>query len=105
MAIHVNQASGLVGILRPGDRVSVVAIVDPQSAQLAQAQPARSLALPTTDDEEPEPTPQHPPSPAAYAVVSNLRVLLVPQLFRYEETLPTEDEGTFSPVRISTESR
>ena len=36
VGVHVNQASGLVGILRPGDHVSVVAILDSQSAQMQQ---------------------------------------------------------------------
>jgi hypothetical protein len=35
VAVHVNQASGLLGILRPGDRVTVVAVVDPQEANIS----------------------------------------------------------------------
>jgi len=106
VAVHVNQASGLVGILRPGDRVAVVAIVDPQAAQMQQqmtyAAPVPSLTGEEGgEQEEEEVAPPEPPGPAAYVVVSGLHVLLVPQTFRYEEVLPTEEEGTFAPVRTS----
>jgi Flp pilus assembly protein CpaB len=31
VAVHVDQASGLAGLLRPGDTVSAIGIVDPSS--------------------------------------------------------------------------
>jgi hypothetical protein len=111
IAIHVNQASGLMGILRPGDRVSIVALVDPQTAQMQQSsdlfiyQPASYEPILEGGSEDEVPImPQetvNSPAPAAYVTISGLRVLLVPQLFRYEETLPTEDGGTFAPARTS----
>ena len=109
VAVHVDQASGLLGVLRPGDHVAIVAIVDPQAAQVQQQMSyAATPALFTDIEDQQEDQEQEqeellePPAPAAYVVVSNLRVLLVPQLFRYEETLPTEeDEGGFAPARTS----
>jgi Flp pilus assembly protein CpaB len=104
VAVHVNQASGLVGVVRPGDRVAVVAILDPQDAQLRQ-QMASYVAAPVTSFElgqTPTPAPtREPPTPAAYVVISGLRVLLVPQTFRYEEILPEEEEGGLAPARTS----
>lgn len=108
VAVRVNQASGLVGIVRPGDRVAVVAILGPQDAQLQQQMTQMAYTAPPTSlGEEPAETPtpvptREPPSPASYVVVSGLRVLLVPQAFRYEEVLPEEEEaGGMAPVRTS----
>jgi len=102
VAVHVDQASGLVGIVRPGDRVAVVAVVDPQDAQMAQATRAMRGMLPLASTIKTTSTmPIYDPAPAAYIVVSGLRVLLVPQMFRYEETLPDEKEGTFAVARTS----
>ncbi|MBO9371211.1 MAG: Flp pilus assembly protein CpaB, partial [Chloroflexi bacterium] len=101
VAVHVNSASGLLGIIRPGDRVAVVAIVGPQEAN----QETMYTALPETPVTGPERIPGIPgtepitstlpsnPSPVAYVVVSGLRVLVVPQTFRYEEVLPEEDKS------------
>lgn len=104
VAVHVNQASGLVGILRPGDRVAVVAIVNPQEAgaETGYLLPQETgTAVPS--GATPTPTPR-PPSPAAWVVVSGLRVLLVPQTFRYEESLPTEEEGAFTLARTTAQA-
>lgn len=103
VAVHVDQASGLVGVIRPGDSVAVVAVVDPQEAQMQHQTGGYSVPIHTGTgeaEEEEEVAPQNP-SPAAYVAVSGLRVLLVPQLFRYEEALPEEDSGGFSPARTS----
>jgi Flp pilus assembly protein CpaB len=101
VAVHVNQASGLLGVLRPGDRVSIVAIVDPQAAQV---ETHRTFYSPVTNagdvEEETEMVEQELPGPSAHVVISGLRVLLVPQLFRYEEALP-EDGDMFAPARTS----
>lgn len=104
VAVHVDQASGLVGVVRPGDRVSVVAVVDPQDAQMTQAARMREMrgtAVLGSTAEVTATKPVYDPAPAAYVVVSGLRVLLVPQLFRYEETLPDEKEGTFAVARTT----
>jgi Flp pilus assembly protein CpaB len=110
VAVHVNSASGLLGVIRPGDRVAVVAIVGPQEAN----QETMYTALPETPVTGPEGIPGIPgtepitstlpsnPSPVAHVVVSGLRVLVVPQTFRYEEVLPEEDKsGLFTLARTT----
>lgn len=107
VAIRVTQAGGLAGIIRPGDRVDIVAIIDPQqaNAEAAYSQPIvgempvfpgpegmtiTSTVTPTI------------PSTVAYVVFSGLRILLVPQSFRYEEVLPEEDSsGLFAIARTT----
>jgi Flp pilus assembly protein CpaB len=110
VAVHVNQASGLLGVLRPGDQVSIVAIVDPQAAQVEVRRafyspvPSTSLGTGSTAEgeaEEAELVEQELPGPSAHVVISGLRVLLVPQLFRYEEVLPEDDGDMFAPARTS----
>jgi Flp pilus assembly protein CpaB len=103
VAVHVNQASGLLGVLRPGDRVALVAIVDPQAAQVETSRTYYS-PLPegnAQNNEETEVVEQELPGPSAHVVISGLRVLLVPQLFRYEEVLPEDDDDMFAPARTS----
>jgi Flp pilus assembly protein CpaB len=104
VAIHVNQASGLLGILRPGDRVSIVAIVDPQSAQVQERTPVYA-PITTEGVEAEEIVERELPGPSAHVVVMGLRVLLVPQTFRYEETLPDESGDMFAPARTSTSAQ
>lgn len=97
VAVHVNQASGLVGVLRPGNRVSVVAIVSPDalstmgfqpvSTQMPESVPAGTQEITQTVE---------PPATASYVVVSGLNVLLVPYTFRYQEVMPSEETGLFS---------
>lgn len=112
VAVHVNQASGLVGILRPGDRVAVVAIVNPQEAGVdtgSYSPFATSIGIGETVGEIAQSQTEitstiSSSSPAAYVVVSGLRVLLVPQTFRYEETLPGDEEGAFSLARTTAQA-
>lgn len=80
VAVRVDQSSGLIGILRPGDRVTVIAVVD--SALGFQALPAPAAATGTVTETAAV------PSPAARVVLSGLRVLMVPASFRYEEASP-----------------
>lgn len=81
VAVRVDQSSGLIGILRPGDRVTVIAVVEP-SALGFQALPAPAAATGTVTETAAV------PSPAARVVLSGLRVLMVPASFRYEEASP-----------------
>ena len=106
VAVHVNQASGLLGVLRPGDRVSIVAVVDPQAAQV-EVRRAFYSPVPTGEGkvEETELVEQELPGPSAHVVISGLRVLLVPQLFRYEEVLPEDDGDMFAPARTSSSAQ
>ena len=113
IAINVDQATGLAGIVRAGQRVSVIAILDPQAIQrelsnhlipaylpteVTSVLGAESAAVQTT----PTPTPQPPLSPVASITINGLRVLVVPQSFRYEELPTTSGEAElFASARTS----
>lgn len=85
VAIHVDQASGLAGLLRPGDTVSVVGIVDPSTLGGMGIQRATGAG--------------------AKVLLTNLKVLFVPYEFRYRE-LNTEESGSaMSPVMSSSSDR
>ncbi len=85
VAIHVDQASGLAGLLRPGDTVSVVGIVDPSTLGGMGIQRATGAG--------------------AKVLLTNLKVLFVPYEFRYRE-LNTDDSGSaMSPVMSSSSDR
>ena len=123
IAVRVDQATGLAGILRPGQTVTIIGIIDPskipqgQASILAAAAPDLGLA-PTLSPADltyngqaiPTPTPaptatQQPPiSPAARVAVSGLKVLVVPQAFRYEEVSSTSSDG-YLPARTSSSSQ
>jgi Flp pilus assembly protein CpaB len=98
LAIHVNLASGVAGLLRPGQTVTVIGMISPDviksSASAVFAAPIPEFASPTlaltpsfrpTATVTPTPTPLPPSSPLARLAITGLRVLLVPQSFRYEE--------------------
>jgi hypothetical protein len=78
VAIHVDQASGLAGLLRPGDTVSAIGIIDP--TQLG--------GMATT----------HATGANAKVMLSGLKVLFVPYEFRYREVSAEEGGGGLSPV-------
>jgi Flp pilus assembly protein CpaB len=121
IAVHVDQATGLAGVLRPGQTVTIIGIIDPskitqgQASLYAAAAPDLGLAptLSPTDltnngqavviTPAPTPTQQPPLSPAARVAVSGLKVLVVPQSFRYEEVGTTSD--SYLPARTSTASQ
>jgi Flp pilus assembly protein CpaB len=94
VAVKVTRSSGLAGILRPGDFVTLIAVVAPD-AQLRALNvlevPDISGATATPGVSGPAPTattgygPIVPESPFARVTASGLKVLLVPQTFRYEE--------------------
>lgn len=95
VAVHVNHASGLVGVLRPGNRVSVVAIVSPDALSTMGFRPVSMPESVPAGTQEITQTVE-PPATAAYVVVSGLNVLLVPYTFRYREVMPSEETGLFS---------
>ena len=98
LAIHVDMASGVAGLLRPGQTVTVIGMIAPDilkenttnvisapieqfmSPTLSLTPMAQATATPT-----PTPTPAAPSSPLARLAITGLRVLMVPQSFRYEE--------------------
>jgi Flp pilus assembly protein CpaB len=103
IGVHVNLASGLGGALREGDTVSVIAVLDPRelggslnTAPIAQVPVSLTNSLEITATATPQPE-----TTAARLTISGLKVLLVPQSFRYEE-VPTDKTGQLSPVRSST---
>jgi Flp pilus assembly protein CpaB len=112
VAVRVTQAGGLAGIIRPGDRVAIVAVIEPRQAEaeMSYLQPLGEIpAIPEeTPGKTPAPeTPSEPMTPTvqstvAYVAISGLRILLVPQSFRYEEVLPEEDSsGLFTVARTT----
>jgi Flp pilus assembly protein CpaB len=111
ISIKVDQATGLAGVLRPGQTVSVIAIIDPgviqQSAlqsvtsPVLEAPAAASSAGVSPTPLPPTPIPQPPVSPAARIVISGLKVLVVPQSFRYEESATTGSSDSFLPARTT----
>jgi Flp pilus assembly protein CpaB len=115
LAIHVNLASGVAGLLRPGQSVTVIGMLSPDiikasasslfaapipefTTPLLSTTPGVSATIPMT----PTPTPEAPSSPLARLVITGLRVLMVPQSFRYEE-IPAgaSQEELFSAARSS----
>ena len=111
ISIRVDQATGLAGVLRPGQTVSVIAIIDPGVIQQSALQSVTSPVLqePAVTSSSgvsptpmpPTPIPQPPVSPAARIVISGLKVLVVPQSFRYEESATTGSSDSFLPARTT----
>jgi Flp pilus assembly protein CpaB len=122
IAVRVDQATGLAGVLRPGQTVTIIGIIDPSRITQGQANlyavPAPDLGLaPTLSPDDltaegqvlPTPAPtatQQPPvSPAARVAVSGLKVLVVPQSFRYEEVGSSSTSDGYLPVRTTASSQ
>jgi len=110
ISIRVDQATGLAGVLRPGQTVTIIAIIDPSVIQqnalqsvtspMLEAPAASSNGAPPTPL-PPTPTAQPPVSPAARIVITGLKVLVVPQSFRYEESATTGSSDSFLPARTT----
>jgi Flp pilus assembly protein CpaB len=107
ISIKVDQATGLAGVLRPGQTVTIIAIVDPSKIQQnalqsmtspIQEAPAAPSSGATPAPLPPTPIPQPPVSPAARIVITGLKVLVVPQSFRYEEIPGTGSSNSFLPA-------
>jgi Flp pilus assembly protein CpaB len=110
ISIKVDQATGLAGVLRPGQSVTIIAVVDPSHIQQNSLQSVSSPALglqPTPASEasptpsQPTATPEPPPSMAARIVITGLKVLVVPQSFRYEETVSSGSSDSFMSARTT----
>jgi Flp pilus assembly protein CpaB len=117
LAIHVDLASGVAGLLRAGQTVTVIGMISPDllrqntttvfSAPISEfTSPIVSLTPGATATLTPTPTPAPPSSPLARLAITGIRVLLVPQSFRYEE-LPagSSEEQLFSSARTSTSAQ
>ena len=113
LAIHVDLASGVAGLLRPGQTVTVIGMISPDILKTSNASvftapiseftsPIGSLTPGVAATPTPTPTPAPPSSPLARLVITGVRVLMVPQSFRYEE-IPAgaSEEELFSSARTS----
>jgi Flp pilus assembly protein CpaB len=113
VAVKVSRSAGLAGIVRPGDLVTLIAVVEPPlSGQPSVFSPqptvaptfdpnALPTALPTLNPNlTPVPTVIKPNTPFARITATGLKVLLVPQTFRYEEATTTDSQG-FAAVQSS----
>lgn len=106
LAIKVNLSSGVAGILREGQTVSVIGILPPDvtnrsfdrlGVQASEGIPTPYVAVDFVPDPNatPEPTPTPIPlqAPLGRIAINGLRVLLVPQQFRYQELPPGGDSN------------
>jgi Flp pilus assembly protein CpaB len=111
VAVNVDMATGIAGLLREGQTVTLIGLLSPdvlQNLSIApmpvnlpfnleptQIEPGRPTSTPT-----PTPTPAPPVAPLARIAISGLKVLMVPQSFRYEE-LPagSNEELLFASAR------
>ncbi len=87
VAVRVDRAGGLAGMLQIGDWVTVLGLIDPSALQLRQSYAPTTVKVAGVGEEE-----EQQPSPSAMVLVPNLRVLLVPQSFRYQEVLPGQEQ-------------
>jgi Flp pilus assembly protein CpaB len=98
LAIHVDLASGVAGLLRPGQTVTVIGMISPDILKTSSTSvftapiseftsPIVSLTpgVATTPTPTATATPTPPASPLARLAITGVRVLMVPQSFRYEE--------------------
>ncbi|MGD0613265.1 MAG: Flp pilus assembly protein CpaB [Anaerolineales bacterium] len=121
IAVRVDQATGLGGVLRPGQLVTVIGILDPSEILAGQSLTVASSPVPVlaptlsaaalsglpTALPSPTPTSAPPPSAAARITLTGLKVLVVPQSFRYEESVSAtgSDSGAFLPAQTNTEQQ
>jgi Flp pilus assembly protein CpaB len=119
IAVRVDQATGLAGVLRPGQHVTIIAIIDPASIPQGQASqfyaPSVDLGFGATPDTSglnlpnatpaPTATPLQPVSPAARITITGLKVLVVPQSFRYEEVTNNGSSDSFAPAYTSAQAQ
>jgi len=116
LAVRVDMASGVAGLLRPGQIVSVIGVLSPealgnlQTVEVVPFVPAllQPTLLPGTPTPTPRPTatPQPPLAPLARIAIRGLRVLMVPQGFRYEEVPgSSSEEELFASARTTLASQ
>ena len=99
LAINVDTASGVAGLLRPGQSVTIIGMITPDlieqnmSSVIVAPMPdfsmpganATPVVVPAMATATPTPTPAPPTAPLARLALTGLKVLMVPQSFRYEE--------------------
>ena len=115
VAVRVSRSAGLAGIVRPGDLVTLIAVVEPPLNGPSSTFALQPTLTPTLEpdslptvipglnpDIEVTPTEAaiRPYTPFARITANGLKVLLVPQTFRYEEATTTDADG-FAAVQSS----
>ena len=114
IAVKVDLASGIAGLLREGQKVTLIGMLSPDVIHSISASPlavnAPSGISPTAESfilsastPTPTPTPAPPEAPLARIAITGLKVLMVPQSFRYQE-LPsssTQDQLFASARTVS----
>lgn len=109
LAVKVKLASGVAGLLREGQTVAVIGMLTPEVVQNAASTnvlspaimlPAAgdSLATPASaDGASPSatatPAPKDIQAPLARIAITGIKVLLVPQTFRYQELPPNSSSN------------
>jgi len=97
IAVNVDRSSGVAGLLRPGQTVTIIGLLTPDVLS-AQASLATVLSYPSeilgedvdvaggpTATPSPTPTPEPIMGPLGRISISGVRVLMVPQSFQYQE--------------------
>ena len=119
MAIHVDLASGVAGLLRAGQTVTIIGMISPDlinenpstilPASIPEfSSPALTPNAPMMPTAEPTatPTPAPPSAPLARLAITGLKVLMVPQPFRYEEVpAGASEEQLFASARTSSSAQ
>lgn len=99
IAVKVDMATGVAGLVREGQTVTIIGMIAPDVlGHSLQTSAFEAPALTAPDGgalvvtPTPTPTPAPAQSPIARIAISGLKVLMVPQSFRYQEVAPTEGE-------------
>ena len=113
VAVKVDLASGMAGLLREGQKVTLIGMLSPDVLQnipasmtlnpdlLATQIPAQTPAEQATPTATPTTAPKT--APLARIAISGVKVLMVPQSFRYEElpSTATQDQLFASARTVS----
>ncbi len=111
LAVKVRLDSGVAGLLRPGQRVTIIGMLSPEGVMSSYSSSNSSMyqnlmgqngtPVPTLT-----PTPMIPSAPLARISITGIQVLMVPQSFRYEE-IPASgsDEQMFSAARTTSNAQ
>ena len=114
VAVKVDLASGMAGLLREGQKVTLIGMLSPDVLQSIPAAPValnpdllatQVPAVKHSDLATPTATPTAAPkvAPLARIAISGVKVLMVPQSFRYEElpSTSTQDQLFASARTVS----
>lgn len=116
LAVKVDLSSGVAGLLRPGQTVTVIGMLSPDILQDINTLEPVSIEVPEpagpidpavpTPEPSPTPTVRPPQAPLARLALTGIKVLMVPQGFRYEEVpAGASEEQMFSSARTTSASQ